>query len=497
MSRPLDYLAPPDPTDHINPRWLSAILLALAAVSVGYAIHIRDGEYIPEALKWVTISLILCAAGVALPLVHDRTGWGVRAVVPVVALAVLFQFYQLFRSPPGGWNWWSDDLVGMTRERLRPYYAGVLAAAVFAAGLLSRQRRLRLVCLLLLLATHFLLGVWMIRSAPTPHIDVFIFQQVGPRALLDGQNPYTIEFPDIYHGTAQEQDRVVYGQGLSQQGKLKFGFPYPPLSLYLATLGYAAAGDHRYAQLAAMTLSGLMIAFSRPGRLAALAAALLLFTPRGFFILGRAWTEPLVVLTLAATVFCACRGLKRSLPVALGLLLGIKQYLIFSIPAAVLITPRPLTARRAILFLLQAVAVAALVSAPLVLWDFHAFYHSAAYVQKVAPFREDALSYLVWIYHQHGVQPGLWLAFVAMLAGMALGLCRSPRDPSGFAATLAMTYLPFIAFNKQAFANYYYFVIGALCCAVAAIPWESAPRPPGVSSGEPSNGLKSEPGDVR
>ena len=31
-----------------------------------------------------------------------------------------------------------------------------------------------------------------------------------------------------------------------------------------------------------------------------------------------------------------------------------------------------------------------------------------------------------------------------------------------------MIFLPFIAFNKQAFANYYFFVIGATCCAIAA-----------------------------
>ena len=29
--------------------------------------------------------------------------------------------------------------------------------------------------------------------------------------------------------------------------------------------------------------------------------------------------------------------------------------------------------------------------------------------------------------------------------------------------------LGFFAFNKQAFCNYYYFVLGALCCAVAAL----------------------------
>ena len=60
-------------------------------------------------------------------------------------------------------------------------------------------------------------------------------------------------------------------------------------------------------------------------------------------------------------------------------------------------------------------------------------------MQKVAPFREDALSYLVWIYHQYGRQPGIWLAFAGMVAGLGTGACGAcPRDPAGFAATVAM-----------------------------------------------------------
>ena len=450
------------------PRWFAGAAFALAAAAVACAIHTRDGEYWPSALKWVTVGLAFTVAGVALPQVRDLRGRGGSVLLGALAAALVFQFYQLLRSPPSGWNDWSNDLVDRRPENLRLYYAGVTSAAVLAAGLLLRDSRpMRNVCLPLLLGLHLCLGVWLIRSSPLPKIDVFAFQQIGAEALLAGKNPYTIEMPDIYHGTQQERDRAVYGQGLSEGGKLKFGFPYPPLSLYLSTLGYVATGDHRYAQLLALTLAGAFIAWSRPGRVAALAAVLLLFTPRAFFILGRAWTEPFVVCMLAATVFCACRGL-RVLPIALGLLLASKQYLVFALPAVFLLAPR--ARRGSIVLLVGALATAALVSAPLVLWDLHAFVHSAGTVQKLAPFRTDALSYLVWMHHQWGVTPGVGAAFVAMVVGIVVALWRSPRDASGFAGAMALTFLPFIAFNKQAFANYYLFVIAALCCAVAALP---------------------------
>ena len=81
---------------------------------------------------------------------------------------------------------------------------------------------------------------------------------------------------------------------------------------------------------------------------------------------------------------------------------------------------------------------------------------------------------------------------VVLLAGLVLALWRCPRDPAGFAAGLAMTFLPFIAFNKQAFANYYYFVIGALATAVAAsgillAPYGEPPRETRAAAPEARN----------
>ena len=60
------------------------------------------------------------------------------------------------------------------------------------------------------------------------------------------------------------------------------------------------------------------------------------------------------------------------------------------------------------------------------------------------------------------------MAFLA--AGLAVGLAlwRLPRTPAGFSAAIATTFFAFFLFNKQAFCNYYFFVVGALCVTVAA-----------------------------
>ena len=65
----------------------------------------------------------------------------------------------------------------------------------------------------------------------------------------------------------------------------------------------------------------------------------------------------------------------------------------------------------------------------------------------------------------------LAIAFVALVVATGLVLWRCRRTAAGFAAGTALVFFAFFAFNKQAFANYYYFVIGAMCCAVAtAVP---------------------------
>jgi len=61
-----------------------------------------------------------------------------------------------------------------------------------------------------------------------------------------------------------------------------------------------------------------------------------------------------------------------------------------------------------------------------------------------------------------------WLAFVAATVGAALAVWRGAHSPTGFAAGAALILFGFFAFNKQAFCNYYFLVIGACALGLAA-----------------------------
>jgi hypothetical protein len=71
---------------------------------------------------------------------------------------------------------------------------------------------------------------------------------------------------------------------------------------------------------------------------------------------------------------------------------------------------------------------------------------------------------------------------MALVAVSALSLWRLPSTPAGFAAAVALNSFAFFAFNKQAFCNYYFFVIGALCVALAVWRAPTSPSEPCMSS---------------
>jgi hypothetical protein len=422
--------------------------MAVCAVALGCALQVNFGQYAPAALLWVTVALV---GGVLCVTKPDARAVRLleRRRVQVLSVCLAVQFILLLTGSPGATGMLADE------SHLLPFRVGVVVAAAVALAGVWVADRWRRVALAGLLLVHVLLGLWVLRAAPDPGVDVCLFQREAAEALLRGDNPYAITFADPYRDSSR-----FYGPGVSQDGRLAFGYPYPPLSLLLVAPAHLL-GDFRYAHLAAMTIAAAFVAVARPGRTSFAAAAMLLFTPRGFFVLEAGWTEPLAVVFLAATVFCANR-FRRRLSVPLGLLAVSKQYL----PLALLATPLLAPMRRSLL--IKVAAVAALVTLPLALWNLPAFLHSAVLLQFRQPFRPDALSYLVPLSHLGFGTPPAWLGFLAAGAMAILALRRCPRTPAGFAAAGGLILLAFFAFNKQAFCNYYHLVIGAFCCAAGA-----------------------------
>jgi len=428
--------------------------LALTAVLLGQAIQVSNGNGVPGA--WLPLTAACLAAALAalapgLPFL-ERLGDRVPTVVLGVGLAI--QFSQLVTTQPAAYV---RPIPGF-----REFFAVLAAAAVVSGAALAPRPVLGRLHLPILVVLFGIAATWLLRATHPPAIDVFIFQQQSSQALLHGQNPYALTFPNIYGYT------TFYGPAVADNRTLHFGFPYPPLSLLLALPGWLLAGDHRVAQAVACGVVAASFAALGPGRLPVLAAATLLFTPRIFFVLEESWTEPFGLALFALLLVAAARR-PRLLPVFLGLFLAWKQYSIFLLPLVAILLPRPFRWRTYARCVLPALGLAAAITLPFFLWNPSAFWRSVVWLQTVQPFRTDALDFPAWWVAQ-GHAPFEVIPLVLGVTALAtvLVLLRREHGIAAFAAGATFVYAVFFAFSKQSFCNYHWFVVGLAACGVAA-----------------------------
>ncbi len=293
-------------------------------------------------------------------------------------------------------------------------------------------------------------------------------------ALTSLESPYSITFQNIY------VDESLYGPGMVVDGRVQFGFPYPPLSLLMALPFHLAHLDIRYAELCALVAGAAALGYSARQRVAPLAAAALLFTPRTFFVLEQAWTESLILGWLGLLVFAARRARPPRTAVSrwfsaagitLGLLVAAKQHLAIALIFTGWVRRGDAAGSDTGARLATAVGVASVVTLPFVLWDPEGFWRSVVLLQLREPFRLDSLSVMSHL-ARAGWEPtpsALLLApLTALAAGLGLAWWRLPRTTAGFALALGTGFLLMFLFSKKAFCNYYFLVIGLLLAAVAA-----------------------------
>jgi hypothetical protein len=480
-----EHAAPPK-----TERKLGVVWLVISAITIGLAIQIFYGQYDPVAITWLSIAMLAAL----LALKEERTG-SRRIIAGLLAGGLAVEFFRLISEKPMAavlralFSTASASLtlgVFTPRESLLAVVCLAIAAAC-AVGLI--WPRIRAWGFAGLLAMHVLLGVVLIYSFPSPAIDVYLFERDAATALVHRHDPYSVRFHDIYwHESAKH-----YGPGTSVKGMLQYGYPYPPVPLLLGVPGLVA-GDVRYAYLLAVTAAGFLIAtmggIRRLSRRAGMAldgvevgaAALLLFLPSQFLVIQCGFSEPAPVLLLAATVWTALHHPRR-LAIPLGLLLVCKQYMIFAVPAVWLLVPAIPTNKRWRIAL-ETIVIGAAVSLPFAAIAGRRFWQSVVVWQFHQPFRIDALSYPALFalsfpncpltHHLDLLAP--IAGFLSATVMLVICLKKLPRTPAGFAAAVGLILFAFFAFNKQAFCNYYYFVISAFCTAIAASNAIEPPR---------------------
>jgi hypothetical protein len=427
-----------------------------AAGFLALALQIDSGHFHVAAVLLLGAAFVATTLAIRGARLRRFEALGGSAIELALGVAIAAALVAHFFRPPGI----HLDITGFWQRT--PFNLGLLGAGLLVAGAFLRPERAATARAPILLSLFFVLGAWVIHHSTDPQTDVILIQREAIATLLAGDNPYSMTFPNIYGANSP-----FYGPGMVSGDRVLYGYSYPPLLLLLALPGQVLAGDLRYSHLLALTIAGGLIAYARPGRVGSLAAALFLFAPRTYFVLEQSWTDCFVVMVLALLVFCACRW-QRGFPVVLGLFLGAKQYIVLALPLLWLLRPQLTRSPGLKVILSIAVMTAAVVTLPLALWDFSAFWRDLIVIQFQLPFRMDSLSFSAALARLTGIKLPSLVGFLAAGAAMVVALRRCPVSPSGFALGLTWVYFAFFAFNRQAFCNYYFLILGALCISLGA-----------------------------
>ena len=446
-----------------------ALLLTLASVAAAVALWISHGLFGPVALALMTVAWIASVAAAVLGRSGEKETApiepGVRRFL-AVALVASCVIHVVF--PPG---MYLDPAQPLAFRALAVFAA--LGAVSYLAPLPPAAARWRFG----VLGVCFVAMGWTVLAAsPNPTIDVWSIQQEGARAILGGDNPYTATYTNPY------DNETLFGSAMvDASGRLSV-FPYPPLTFLLGAPALLLFHDVRIVFLAAMALAAWALRRLGKGEISELAALLLLLQPTTFFVLEQSWTEPLVLAAFGATVL-AIRALGQrpsgaaAVGVAGGVLAAAKQYSpILVLPLAFAL---PRRARWRSVSMAAGVALATLL--PFVLWDPQEFWHDVVAMQVQQPFRFDALSWLVPI--AVALQRPLSAAWGFVGVGILLALLLRPgASLAQVVRVAAAAFLTLVLFNKQAFCNYYWLVVGLLLFAtaleidpVARVPLEPEP----------------------
>lgn len=387
--------------------------------------------------------------------------WNCGAQLWLLTALLLTAAMLLGRTGPGTYSPAALVLVAISVLTSIAAVRAPVAHSILPVAVTAKQPRIALGFIFLL---GIGLGIATLLWIPPERIDVYLFQRDAAAALLQGNNPYSITHQNLYI----KNPSFFYGPGVVSNGRINFGFQYPPLSL-LAILPAYLLGDLRYTYVAALVLSAALLARMCPSRITLLAVILLLLSPVTFYVLSRSWTEPLVLLALCCTCAAAARR-SRWLPVALGLFFASKQYSVLALPLVGLLLPR-FNWKAYLRLVAETAAIALLVTTPFAVWNLHLFWRDVVVWQIIQPFRPDALSFSVLAVRLGLPQIPQLLVIIAVFATIMWSLRATRPRPAAFPGCFALVLLVFFCLNKQAFVNYYFLVIGAaLLAAVMADP---------------------------
>ncbi len=231
-------------------RQTSALLFLVSATFLGHALQLGNGTIynsqdsivFNSSIGWLTASFVACLLAVFLPGIKSLEDISGKLFAPIAFVAITWQFFAHITTSPGAYV-----EVNVFRA-LQTFILFMTIAFACAITVISRPPLGRYTVPVFLLS-FICAGLWLLRVDANPRVDVHVFHHDSTIALLQGQNPYTLTFPDIY---GSKFGGHQYGPGVAANGRTLVGFPYMPLTLIpTSSVAQGLFGDYRVTHLLA------------------------------------------------------------------------------------------------------------------------------------------------------------------------------------------------------------------------------------------------------
>ena len=447
---------------------LSFIIPALFFTGLGVALQNTFGAYGYWELTFVSVCwLLVCLLGFFPSSLSISLSWSSAGLYRLLTLIVAYFLFLTAGNPMVTNQVATNYSMLVNLLQASAVIATALCLDAFCAwnGFSSGFRKRATIGYMLIAVLLFAAMIYTLRAVPQPFIDVFVANSLGADYLLQGLNPYTGKYPDIYHGFYDYVPGYVYWPGV----------------LYFQTLAKTVFGDVRYATIIAelitvFSLRKILKLLKWDPLFKNIVPIVWLSFPVSFFVLQQAWVDPLLICTAALFVLFLLQKKMDHAAIALGYFCGIKQYSVFlALLAGAYILLRPQTEGQQgarlgdpkswnwkeflRLFVISALVFFALVL-PFALWDWEGFYFNTVHMPLSQKMRMDSLSLVAGFARAGFAVSGLQSAMIYLLAVLSSLYWIATRSRINqlqtFTAGLIVTYGATFLFGKQAFCNYYY-----------------------------------------
>jgi len=444
-----------------------AISILLAA-----ALYFTYGQFV---LEWITVLPVVLAL-VLFSLPTPR--WFLRSRKLLSLLTILgFLAVAAFSLLPEEGGWLRSMIVDVGDQTPLPAMrilfglAGVSTVALF----FTASRKWSIAVFGVVLA--FMIGSYalIMSASPRAQIDVWTVHEEGAQAFVDGKNPYTIEYTNIY---PPELRPTLTPGGVT--------FSYMP-GVFMWMSPWKALGlDTRYSQLVTRLFTAILLlliaraASARRDFMTYVPALLFITFPLNTFFIVRAWNDDISMMCYALAGYGMISRRPWALFVATNFLLLHKQHAIFFVPILIWFAWREWRDKWA---WLKATIVAALVCGGYLIADWRNFLGSLygltflkfPNIHTVFLERRDPFSLMNYLHLFTGFKSSFF--FLAVLAVMAFFILRKnwrQPDPASLLRGIGAMGLTLFIFAPIAFANYYQFALGLILIGYAA----TRPLPP-------------------